>query len=71
MQKPKQPIATKTLTNVSGLAIYEYTSDEVLIGFNNEEPKWVEIEYDVDGEPYVNFYGQQYLNEFIKTNLGA
>lgn len=62
----RKPLAIATITNVSGLVIYEMTSDEVLIGFNDEEPTWVEIQYDDQGEPYVNYYGVTYLSEFVK-----
>lgn len=62
----KKPLAVATKTNVSGLVIYEMTSDEVLIGFNDEEPSWVEIKYDREGEPYVDYYGKTYLNEFVR-----
>ena len=62
----KKPLAIATKTNVSGLVIYEMTSDKVLIGLNDEEPSWVTIDYDYEGEPYVNYYGMTYLNEFVK-----
>lgn len=62
----KEPLAVAAKTNTYGLAIYEVTSDEVLIGFNDEAPKWVEIEYDSEGEPYVYYCGMTYLDEFIK-----
>lgn len=62
----KKPLAVATITNTYGLAIYEVTSDEVLVGVNNEEPSWVEIQYDDQGLPYIDCYGVTYLNEFIK-----
>lgn len=62
----KKPLAVATVTNTYGLAIYEVTSDEVLVGINDEEPSWVEIQYDDQGEPYIDCYGVTYLNEFIK-----
>lgn len=62
----KKPLAVATKTNTYGLAIYEVTSDEVLVGVNYEEPSWVEIQYDDQGEPYIDCYGVTYLNEFIK-----
>lgn len=62
----KKPLAVATITNTYGLAIYEMTSDEVLVGVNDEEPNWVDIEYDEQGLPYIDCYGVTYLNEFIK-----
>lgn len=62
----KKPLAVATITNTYGLAIYEVTSDEVLVGVNDEEPTWMDIEYDDQGLPYINCYGVTYLNEFIK-----
>lgn len=62
----RKPLAVATITNTYGLAIYEVTSDEVLVGVNDEEPTWVEIQYDDQGEPYIDCYGTTYLNEFIK-----
>lgn len=67
----KKVLATVTKTNVYGLAIYEVTSDEVLVGVNGEEPSWVEIQYDDQGEPYIDCYGETYLSEFIKSNIGG
>ena len=62
----RKPLAMVTKTNTYKLVIYEMTSDDVLIGFNNEEPSWVDIEYDYEGEPYVNYFGMAYLSEFVK-----
>lgn len=62
----KKPLAVATITNTYGLAIYEATSDAVLVGVNDEEPSWVDIEYDDQGLPYIDCYGVTYLNEFIK-----
>lgn len=62
----KKPLAVATITNTYGLAIYEVASDEVLVGVNDEEPSWVDIEYDDQGLPYINCYGVTYLDEFIK-----
>lgn len=64
-----QPIAICTVTNVMGLAIYEISDEQVLVGVNNEKPVEVEIQWNDDGEPYIDFYGEHMLNEFVKTNL--
>lgn len=66
----KEPLAVATVTNTYGLAIYEITSDEVLVGVDEEEPVWMDIEYDGQGLPYINCYGETYLDEFIKVNKG-
>ena len=62
----KKPLAVATKTNVMGLAIYELTDEEALVGVNDEEPSWVEIQHDNQGLPYIDCYGVTYLNEFIK-----
>lgn len=63
----KNIIAIKTLTNVSGLALYSVTDTEALIGFNDEKPEVVPVKHDDEGEPYIEYYGKQYLNEFTRT----
>lgn len=64
----KKVLAVASKTNVYGLAIYEMTSDEVLVGVNDEEPSWVELQFDDQGLPYIDCYGVTYLDEFIKVN---
>ena len=63
-----EPIATLTMTNVSGLGIYDIKGDEALVGINNEALQWVDIEYDKDGELYIDFYGKHYLGDFMANN---
>ena len=63
------PIAVKTLNNVSGLAIYKLTDENVLIGFNNEKPQLKTIKYDKNEKAYVNYYGKQYLSDFVKVGM--
>lgn len=65
MGEDRKGIATKTLNNVSGLILYDMNDEEVLIGMNNEKPEKVELQYDEQGLPYVEYYGVQYLDEFM------
>lgn len=56
-------IATKT--NTSGIALYDITDEQALVGLNNDNPEWVNIKQ--DGEPYIDFYGKTYISEFMKV----
>lgn len=59
-------IAVATKTNVSGLALYDITDEQALVGLNNDKPEWVDIEWD-DEQPYIDFYGKTYISEFIRV----
>lgn len=56
-------IATKT--NTSGLALYDITDEQALVGLNNDKPEWVDIKW--DDEPYIDFYGKTYISDFIRV----
>ena len=60
-----KPIATLTLTNVSGLACYDANDEEVLIGINNNKPEWCKLKHCKDGRLYV-YKWHVYLDDFIK-----
>lgn len=62
-------IATASITNTYGLALYEANSDEMLVGINDEAPEWVPIEWDDEGDAYIELNGDKtYLNEFIRVD---
>lgn len=56
-------IATKS--NTSGIALYDITDEQALVGMNNDKPKWAAIKW--DSEPYIDFYGKTYISEFIRA----
>ena len=64
-----EPLAEITKTSTYKLTIYQETSDgdtdEFLVGVDDKEPSWVEVEYDSKGQPYIEYYGTTYLSEFI------
>lgn len=60
-------IATATKTNTYGLVLYDLNADAALVGVNDEEPKWIDIDYDDEGEPYIMCYGMTYISDFIRV----
>lgn len=58
-------IAVATINNTSGIALYDVTDEQALVGLNNDKPEWVDIEW--DSEPYIDFHGKIYMSEFIKV----
>lgn len=56
-------IANKT--NTSGIALYDITDEQALVGLNNDSPEWVDIKQ--DSEPYIDFYGKTYISEFMRV----
>ena len=58
-------IAVATINNTSGIALYDITDEQALVGLNNEKPEWVNIEW--DDEPYIDFYGKTYISDFIRV----
>lgn len=66
----KQVKAIASITNTYGLALYDTATDEVLVGVNDKAPEWVAVEWDDEGEPYIEYYGgRTYLDEFVLVNL--
>lgn len=59
--------AIKTLSNVAGVALYDVNDEAALVGFNSGKPVNCPVQYDENGEPYIEFYGKHYLNEFCKV----
>lgn len=57
--------AVATKTNVSGIALYDITDEQALVGLNNDSPEWVDIKQ--DSEPYIDFYGKTYISEFVRV----
>lgn len=62
------PIATKTVTIVMEVGIYDIQGNEALVGHDYEEPVWIDLEEDEEGLQYIDFYGIHYLDEFTKNN---
>ena len=58
-------IAVATINNTSGIALYDITDEQALVGLNDDKPEWVDIEW--DDEPYIDFYGKTYISEFIRV----
>ncbi|OME54009.1 hypothetical protein BSK59_15625 [Paenibacillus odorifer] len=51
MSKEKQVIACWGISNVASLNVWEMQSDEsMLVGINDDEPEWIEIEWRIDPE---------------------
>ena len=63
MTREIKAIATKT--NTSGIALYDITDEQALVGLNNDSPEWVDIKQ--GSEPYIDFYGKTYISEFVKV----
>lgn len=59
-------IAVATINNTSGIALYDITDEQALVGLNDDKPEWVNIEWD-DEQPYIDFYGKIYISEFIRV----
>jgi len=67
----KKPIAMATKTNTYGLALYELADEWALVGVNEEKPEVVDVIYDENGNPYVEFMGDKtYIDEFIRLDYG-
>ena len=61
-----KPIATYTLNNVSGIAIYDVTDEYVIAGLNECEPEEFKVQYDEDGRAWFDYGGTVYLDECTK-----
>ena len=72
-ESKKDPIGIYTLTNTSGIIVYDFNygiEDEALVGSDFGKTMWVPIEYDEDGRPYFKYYKYEvYLDEVLRTNL--
>ena len=59
-------VATKCICNTASMNIYYVSSYYVVVGINNEIPKWYKVYETVKGRPYFNFRGsREYLEEYI------
>lgn len=55
------PISNAISLNLYDLAMLD---DEVLVGYNDEKPKWRKLKYDRMGEAYFTSGGRIYLKDF-------
>lgn len=61
-------VAVYTLTNCGGLAIYDANSEGVLVGYNEDKPNWVAVDYDEDGRGRFDWCGCKiYLDECVRV----
>lgn len=62
-------IATLTISNTQGLAIYDINDEIAMVGVNDESPKECEITISDDGDPIINTeWGDYSLNDFIRVD---
>ena len=62
-------IAAKCICNTASINIYYVSSYYVVVGINNEIPKWYKVYETVKGRPYFNFRGtREYLDEYIRLS---
>lgn len=62
----RKVIASWGICNTASLNVYEVNDDHVLVGINNNEPELVDIEYDPEGRPYIDWGGEYYLDECMR-----
>ena len=67
MNNPNNTLGVKSITNGSVMLIeINDDGDQARIGGNS--PRWQDIKFDLNGDPYVTHYGQKhYLNEFMSV----
>ena len=62
-------VATKCICNTASMNIYYVSSYYVVVGINNDIPKWYRVYETVKGRPYFNFKGtREYLDEYIRLS---
>ena len=66
VHESREVIASWGICNTASLNVYDIGEDDLLVGINNNRPERKEIEYDQEGEPYIDFGGHYYLNECMR-----
>ena len=62
-------VATKCICNTASMNIYYVSSYYVVVGMNNDIPKWYKVYDTPKGRCYFNFRGsREYLDEYIRLS---
>ena len=62
-------VASKCICNTASINIYYLSSYYVVVGINNDIPKWYKVYETPNGRPYFNFKGtREYLEDYIRIN---
>ena len=62
-------IASKGICNNASIKIYYLSSYYVVVGMNNDIPKWYKVYETTSGRPYFNFKGtREYLDDYIRLS---
>ena len=62
-------IASKCICNNASINIYYLSRYYVVVGINNDIPKWYKVYETVKGSPYFNFRGsREYLEDYIRIS---
>lgn len=63
-------IASYGICNTASLNIYAINDEKVLVGMNNDKPRWLKI-YDPAMRAYFNYkkMGKIYLDMFCRVNM--
>lgn len=66
LYKDREVIASWGICNTASLNVYEIEEDVLLVGINNNRPEKREIQYDLEGRPYIDWGGEYYLDECMR-----